>query len=114
MLERLVVLPVLLLEEIRKPDSLNKTIHLSGPAFRGELREGKPLKRISRSKIVKALKMRGKLAERESNRVGQPNASSVLTGEFHREQTLTALLHFLSCCSHTTQQVYSLLSHPSP
>lgn len=33
--------------------------HLSGPTFSGETREEKPLKRISCSKIVKALKMRG-------------------------------------------------------
>lgn len=32
------------------------------------------------------------MPEKESQRVGQPNASSILTGEFHREQTLTALL----------------------
>lgn len=45
--------------ENQKADTLNKTIRLSGPAFRGEMREEKPLKRISCSKIVKALKIRG-------------------------------------------------------
>jgi hypothetical protein len=88
--------------------------------------KGKLLKRIGGSKIVKAMKMSGELPERKTGTILCPNASSVLTGKFHREPNFDnspPLFFFLNCflsnpllnCnSHTILQVHSLLSCPSP